>query len=336
VFHTRIGGGFVLDSLSADTREQAAGRVLTELDGILSELAEEGPSVEELAMLDQMRELGRSHPQSILGYVESACERQLLHLPPVSIEEVDHRWSTMTTEGVRDDYRGVLDTLVAVLPLDGTAGDADIDGWTPVEDWASDNVTGTTLTAIDGREHGTVTVGDTGVAWSPEEGKHRTVRWDQLAGCLSWDTGVRHLVGVDGATLVLTPWNWRGGEWLTGIVDHYAPESTRIPMGPGESTYRRDPNDPSSAVNVRWMGSIVGASRGPFRVDLLLHSDGIALLYWRTHHLDAQSRLADMRTKDRSTLLGEHTSNQWIPEQAIVNAKLRRPRLGWRDCCTSS
>ncbi len=97
-----------------------------------------------------------------------------------------------------------------------------------------------------------------GVSWISDDDRVHTVRWDEAVCAFTWDDGRRTVLAPNGEYVVLTPWCWRGGQHFTERVDSAIEPARRIRLGEGETQYLRDPNDPETAADVRWLGSIVG------------------------------------------------------------------------------
>jgi len=325
--NVRVSSDRSISSLSADAGRGESAAVLEELTGVLRDLAESGPTNEEIERFSLLHEQMLTHPQTLLGYLNNAAERHLLGLPFVTPEELDERVRAVTPEAVRDGLAAVVDTIVAVGPTEMRAAAP----WSRPSGSSSEPVRGHPFVPLPGRETGSLAVADEGVTWTSESGESVTVRWAELAGCLAWDSGLRRVMGVDGNSIVLAPWNWYGGEWLTGYVDRHTPPSLRIPIGEGTTTYQTDSNDPSTVTELRWLASILGARHNGGTVDLVIRSDGIGLLYRvpsRTQSsTDAtQSRLARLRQTDWVTLIKENDANRWIPYDGIHSATVVQGR----------
>jgi hypothetical protein len=321
----RISTGESISALTADAGEGHGRRVLEELGSIVDQVAADGPTIEELERLNALRRQALSHPQSALGYLNNAGERQLLGLVDITPEEVEAAWNAITPSDVANDLNAALASAVAIAPHDA----GEVASWNPWQEWSTDLVDGHPFLPIPGREKGHLTVGDEGVTWTAEEGKHRTVRWRDLAACLAWDSGSRQLIGLDGVAAVLTPWNWYGGEWLTQYADHNAPADRRIPMGAGTTTFLRDGDDPASVVEVRWLASVIGARHQGAPLDMLVRTDGLALLYGAVPRRDIDARLAELRSSDRDALLAKNQANRWVPRDSIRRGALKQPGR-WR------
>ncbi len=146
-------------------------------------------------------------------------------------------------------------------------------------------------------------------------------------GCLGWSNGVRTVIGMKGERVVVIPWNWQTGNKLTAEIDANVPADLRIAMGEGELRHRKDPDDPDSLVDIRWLSSIVGAVVEQRRAALLITTEGILVLSGRTREGEVENRLHYLQMADREALLADHGHNCWIPQQDIVEAKVAKRLL---------
>jgi len=126
------------------------------------------------------------------------------------------------------------------------------------------------------------------------------------------------------------PWCWRGGAQFTQRIDDEIDPERRIRLGEGETQYLRDPGDPQSTTDVRWLGSIVGARYRGDGVDVVIDTDGFFLLFSNQTADSIPLRLQYLSHSDRDTLLGADARNRWVPQSDIelveltMNARARR------------
>jgi hypothetical protein len=121
----------------------------------------------------------------------------------------------------------------------------------------------------------------------------------------------------------LVPWCWRGGHHFATRVDDAIDARRRIRLGEGETQYRRDPDDPQSTADVRWLGSIVGARYRGAGVDIVIDTDGFFLLFSR-EAATLQERLQQLSRSDRLTLLGTDPRNRWVTQSDIELVELTK------------
>ena len=127
--------------------------------------------------------------------------------------------------------------------------------------------------------------------------------------------------------MVLTPWCWHGGHHFTERVDSAIEPTRRIRLGEGETQYRRDPNDPETTTDVRWLGSIVGARFRGARVDLVIDTDGFFLLFSPPAEDSAAARLQVLSRSDREALLGADPLNRWVLQSDIELIEMTKKPL---------
>jgi hypothetical protein len=322
--HLRIGGGRALEYLAADGAPGSYDKILDGLRGVVGELADGGPSIAELDGLKAQRAHLREHPNSLLAYLDSASERHLLGLPATSWDEIEEKWNGLTPAQARDELSDLIPTTLAIGPSE--VGE-DVEGWSTVTTWSRERVGGREFLPITGREKGVLAMGDDGLTWALDEARYRSVRWADAVACFVWDNGRRQVVGPCGAFINVVPWNWQGGEVLTSLVDEYVDSSVRIRLGEGATQYPRNPNDPESVADVHWLGTIVGALHGVDRVDVVIDTDGLFLLYGRHTPGTIPLRLKELRTSGREELLGSDPRNRWLPQDTIEHAKVTKNPL---------
>jgi predicted Zn-dependent peptidase len=317
----RIDGRHSLVYLGADGTDGSYTRVFEGLVEIWDELADTGPTEAEWDEMLQTYEGQRHHPQSRLGNLDNDAEREVLGLPYVSDDEYTALVAELTPEAVRDNLAAISSTLGAVVPAEVEDGAAGWKSWAP---WSKDAVGGSAHQPIDGREEGTLVLGDDGVSWISEEDKIRTVRWSDAVCAFTWDDGRRTVLAPNGEWVSLIPWCWRGGGEFTQRVDDAIDPGRRIRLGEGDTHYLRDENDPKSSTDVRWLGTVVGARYRGAGVDLVIDTDGFFLLFSRQTDATVPERLAHLRVSDRLTLLGTDPRNRWIAYGQIEQVELTK------------
>jgi hypothetical protein len=318
----RIGGSTLISFLIADGAEGAQRRVFDGLVEMIEDMAANGPRQDELDTYVQRLRQWQDHPSSHMSKLDYFCERTVLGLETMTDDERWARIEGLTPESIASDLTCVMPTLLAT----GTAEMGDVPGWTIHEEWSADLVSGTTYKAIAEREDGELVVGEDGISWVYDADRRRTVRWSDVAACYCLENGVRHVLGTNGYYVSVVPWNWQGGSNLTEIIDAHIRPECRLNTGEGDLQYRRDREDPDSVVDVRWLASLTGAFHRQRRVDLVIDTDGLLLLFGATSKDAVPQRLAELRSLDRQSLLSGNESNRWFPEGEIAEIKLaRRP-----------
>ena len=176
------------------------------------------------------------------------------------------------------------------------------------------------------REKGQLIMGSEGISWVLDAEHRRTVRWDDVAACFSWDDGKRQLLGSDGIVVSVVPWSWQGGERLTDRIDANVDRHCHIRRGEGSRLYQADTDDETTVAEVHWLGTIVGAlhrrGRERDRVDLVIDTDGIFMLHGVTTQDSLSQHHQQLRTADRHSLLARDLRNRWVEEAAIERVQL--------------
>jgi hypothetical protein len=327
----RLDADHALVYFGADGSEGKYALVFEGLVEVWDELIETGPTQSEWNDMCREYLAQKDHPQYRLAVLDSDAERHVLGMTYLTEEEYWAKIQALTPDEVRDDLAQIAPTLFGVTPLEVRDGAA---GWAVYDPWSTESVDGASHQPIEGREEGTLIVGSDGVTWVAEDERMHTVRWDDAICAFTWDDGRRSVLKPNGEWVSLIPWCWRGGQDLTARVDEAIDVGRRIRLGEGDTQYLRDPNDPQSTTDVRWLGSIVGARYRGAGVDLVIDTDGFFLLFSRQTDDSLATRLQHLRQSDRITLLGADARNRWISQSEIelveltknVRARLRGAR----------
>jgi predicted Zn-dependent peptidase len=205
----------------ADGREGKMGKVATGIWEALQSLAQEGPSLEEIAYdragLDGYLEESRA----TLNRLEYAGMRHLRGLPARTPDESRAAHDRLTCAHLRELAAGSLATALLQLPeevevrlagLPALDGDEDRYGDAPVSGRTyrrrSLSFAPLSLRAV---------VGDLGVSFQAS-GETLTVLWADVVG-LGMGPTERHLIATDGAVLRLSSKEFRGGDDLFDSID---------------------------------------------------------------------------------------------------------------------
>jgi hypothetical protein len=138
---------------------------------------------------------------------------------------------------------------------------------------------------------------------------------------------VRTIVGPSGTAIILIPWNWRDGAGLTALVDSQVDGSRRIDFGEGDTQYLEDEENPDSVTDVHWLASLSGVACDQHRVDVVIDTDGLFILFDRALKFQGQRRLVELRSMDRQALLAGCDLNRWIPSSEITGVRLSKTRF---------
>lgn len=104
--------------LSADCKDPDAGRVRDELLAVLDELADGGPTEAELAWDRSVMSRSLDEQRAPLGILEGGARDLLMGVEPMTRAQLLHDREALTADAVATAVRGVLDTLIAVVPTD--------------------------------------------------------------------------------------------------------------------------------------------------------------------------------------------------------------------------
>jgi zinc protease len=139
-------------------------------------------------------------------------------------------------------------------------------------------ISGTSLASVDAAAR--LTFGAEGVMLAGREGRHVTVAAGAVAALICWNDGQRTLVGGDGFTLTLDPWQWPDGARVVGAIEAGVDPRLRVGMdAPGPSRSRpaaARPPAPAAAAPT-WRSRLERIMRSPrvLLIPLLVAAGGI-------------------------------------------------------------
>ncbi len=198
-----------------------AGRLLT---GTLEQLAQEGVTDEEVRTETGLTLRAWDEPGADLAAADAAALDALLGLPFKQLERHRDEQAALATALV-----AVQDEVVTVLPLRPVARWSAT--WEPGRAfWPDPRVAQTSVAAARRR----LVVGEGGVTLAVSEREPLTVPYRFCEAVLAWEDGSRRLLGADGFSVSVLPWEWHDGADAVALVDRAAPAELVIPMGPGE------------------------------------------------------------------------------------------------------
>jgi hypothetical protein len=321
--HVRVSADCALEYLEADGTAETLPEVALELTDIVDKLARLGPTNDELeVMRAQWRRL-HGHPDAILNYLDSSARARLFDQPMETPEEIEARWEAYTPRSLSDALSSIRATVRLIGPEDVAAK---LEGWAPYSDMTTDRIDGTTYEPIGSREKGTLIVGSDGVSWGLTEHERRTIRWDDVQMCFTFDSGARTLVGATGSTIYITPWHWRAGERLTELIDKSVDPLRSVRLGEGRTHF--DDHQRGGRTDLRWLGSLTGVLQQRRRFDIVIDTDGVFVLVHLRTTTSPTEHHGELRAADRESLLAINRENRWIPRDEIERVTLQQRTLG--------
>ena len=145
----RIGSGRAVQLLEADGADDAPAGVAVGLVEILGELAESGPTDDEVAGRREYVRQFREHPDSILGALDSAARQRLLDGEVRTPEEAVAISEAQTSASMRDELDAVMSTMLMVGPESVAEH---LSGWSLDTRWSTASVPGHEYQPIGGRD----------------------------------------------------------------------------------------------------------------------------------------------------------------------------------------
>ena len=231
-----------LHQIVADGGAGDAETILSTLIREVEQLAESGPTVDELELYRIRWRRGVEEPSGHVAWMHRMAGRLLYGLPLLDIDEERVRLDRLTSDDVARTTSEGLDGAIAIGPE--RMGGA-LPGWKEQDRWSMTTIAGMSLAADSRFTTGTMVTGDDGISWVRNALQRRTVRWEDVSACLVWNDGSRTVIGTDGMSVVVHPWEWvtedsSQPDALTQLIDARCDPDVRVLMGPGSGPPRQD------------------------------------------------------------------------------------------------
>jgi hypothetical protein len=323
--NAQLAASYDYFTLVADCAEESHRRVAHELNEIVSHLVDEGPTPQEMELVQQWQHRFAAEPLVDLWRINDMAERHLLGMPPYTLEQRVEVAEHLTSQDISQALASVQPSARVLGPrADDPHGIGPPPlGWVASKEWSDDRAEGEEFRPIAGRETGRVILGDAAISYAPDDDHVKTVHWQDVAVCLCWDNGARWIVGLDDVTFGLSPWAWEGGGELIAQVDTRIDRSRMLPFGPGDDVAEL------SNADIRWFATVLGLpERRGNRWDVTVRSDGVLLLRgWIVRGEAQNERIEQLKTGDPHDLLQTEEHGRWIPAKEITRARLHKGKL---------
>lgn len=248
----------LLCQMSADAGAGSHHDVLEGLASTLAEIADQGPSDDEMALLSGRLKLASSDPRFEAGMLTWNSFRVRRDLPLMQTSDYVAAFESVTKSEVADMVRLSLGATLAIGPRE--LGGA-LPGWQELPNWSTKLISGKRFPAVEGQERGSLVVSEKGVMWQLHDRAFRSVFWDDCAVALCWENGARRLIGGDGTSVVVAPWMFDAADRLPGIIDEHVAGWRKVWPEPATAPKPREVAPPSDAAN----GPSEGRRGGIFR-----------------------------------------------------------------------
>jgi zinc protease len=243
--------------LIADCLDDKAPTVRDGLMTILRELADDGPSEDELRDNAEGLEAAASEPSELTGFLHGQASDELIGRPIDSPAQLVELRAEVTRESAARALAEAMPTLLLTTP-DGS-GDVR-PGLERYPLWSPRRVSGRThrLRGLYGRRElrkARAVSGPEGVSLVAPDGQALTVFFADCVALAHWPDGTRGLWGEDGFYIEVDPSHWRGGKELARLIDESVAPELRVPMEP--SFEDRAASVEGAAENIKrgWMTS---------------------------------------------------------------------------------
>jgi zinc protease len=231
--------------------------------GILDAYAVDGPPPDWLGETIERVIRSMTDPYAVIGVAFGAAHRHLHGFAPESLDDALARVSAVTVEQLRDDLEDLRETLLLGAPAEAVSGSP-----LPVLSFPllPTRPDGQSFRSINWpadrdrlriqRDRIEVSDGDSA----------RVVRFDDLAGYLTFEDGVRHLLRSDGYGITIDPAWWTRGSSAVAAVDARVPTDLHLPQpAPPE----RPPVERWSFLR-RWWHGVREALTSPWNASVAL------------------------------------------------------------------
>jgi zinc protease len=213
----------------ADCRDEHVDAARSGLLTALSDLADDGPTEEELELERAQFRRMLEDPGWTAAGLFGAATRCLEGKPFETPEELLAGRLAVTADQVAAAWREAFDSLLLLVPEHATAPAG---RFTPYPEQSAPTVSGRRYRprALRARlrRAATLTAGEEGVMVEAE--LRTTVRFAECQAVLHWEDGTRALWAADASHVVVDPADWRRGSEVTELIDRFAPADVRVPM----------------------------------------------------------------------------------------------------------
>ena len=214
----------VCDCRTGDERD-----VLDAVLAVLGELADAGPSPEDLEHEHAEWERSFAHPAAVPSFL---AESAVNHVLGADVTQPSH---------LRDERLEVTEASVATTVADFLADalvlaavEPPLEGYATFPLTSSSTVSGRShrLKGVVRRRRPELVVGDDGISWIDEAGDPSTVRFAECVALQQWVDGTRTAWGADGTHVTVFPDVWRRGQDVVRALDEGVPSEAHVPMEP--------------------------------------------------------------------------------------------------------
>jgi zinc protease len=232
--------------LTADNVPGREGETGDAMVAALRDMADSGPSAEDLERARAMMRAGLTQPGRRalgLGELDTAARNHLVGRPHASWADVMAQYDVIGAEQLAVAVARLAWTAIMVAPP-GTSPRAM--QFHPYPDWSADVVAGTALarraTVPGGAPDGTrLVAGDEGISLVDAAGHAVTVRFAQCAAVLRGGAGHRRLIGEDGFSIVFLPEEWESSELLSRSIEERVPAERFVTMSDAATEQAAEP-----------------------------------------------------------------------------------------------
>jgi hypothetical protein len=207
----------------ADTQRGKVAEVAQGLVQVLREVAQDGPTAEELTHDLALGEEYVADPRAVVAELEDAADCLLRDEPYACASDGLTRLRELGAPGVAAALRAALDSLLVFLPCDHSLKDPQL---RPYQGCVSEPISGRTLKRrllrSDAPRGMALVYNDDAVALRWPADTWHVVRYDEVVGMGRWE-GLRTVQGRNGCLVLVDARDWRGGAAVVAELDRRIP-----------------------------------------------------------------------------------------------------------------
>ena len=217
-------GVLVCDCRAGDERE-----VLDAMLAVLDELADAGPSADELEHEQAEWERALAHPAVVPSFLAENAMNHVLGAGVQQPTELRDERLEVTCTAVAETVAGFLADALVLASIEPP-----LEGYATYPLTSSSVVSGRTyrLKGVVRRRRPALVVGDEGITWIDDADDASTVRFAECTALQQWVDGTRTVWSKDGTYVTVDPSVWRRGEDIVRALDEGVSIETHAAMEP--------------------------------------------------------------------------------------------------------
>jgi hypothetical protein len=236
-FYMPLEAGRVHAGLMADCPPAHAGDVADGLVSVLRELADPGPTADELALDLARSTTGLADPNSVVGILDWSATRELVGAPVQTFPEAHEELRGTTAATTADAIAEALPTALLIVPEHTRIPD----GFGAYPMWSDASVSGGRIVGGRAGSDERIQLAPEGVTVLVGAGKVSTVSYRDCRMAMWAPDGTLTLFGVDGMVVEINPRRFDGGTSVVREVLRSIPPGLVVPAYPSGPAHSSPP-----------------------------------------------------------------------------------------------